>query len=188
MSGRPLIGLAQVSPLSRNTPGRGVGGRWGVSLPERLAGRAGTSVPKGVPEAPSPPGAWPSCPPWSGGPSPVQPGRPFCQDRYPGGRCASCKARPVGLSGRDLETPGAAPRPGCEPLHPLPSKSPPGTGNRRSWDEMRPRPAVPASIQPAQPRPGRTNIPCTPPMATQPSNPLDPSPLHAPPSPGEKGR
>ncbi|XP_040500898.1 collagen alpha-1(I) chain-like isoform X2 [Ursus maritimus] len=76
---------------------------------------------------------------------------------------------------------GAAPRPGCEPLRPLSFKSPPGTGNRGDAGEMRPRPAIPASTPPARPRPGRTNIPCTPRPAARSSVPRDPSPLHAPP-------
>ncbi|XP_026367116.3 translation initiation factor IF-2-like [Ursus arctos] len=76
---------------------------------------------------------------------------------------------------------GAAPRPGCEPLRPLSFKSPPGTGNRGNAGEMRPRPAIPASTPPARPRPGRTNIPCTPRPAARSSVPRDPSPLHAPP-------
>ena len=82
------------SPSVSNEPPRG------DSLSGERAGRAGTSVPNGVPEAPSPPGAWPSCPPGHRGPNRVHPGRPSRRDRYPGARCAGCRARPAGLSGR----------------------------------------------------------------------------------------
>lgn len=66
----------------------------------RRAGRAGTSVPNGIPEAPSPPGAWPSCPSGHKGPNRVHSGRPSRRDSYPGARCVGCRARPAGPSGR----------------------------------------------------------------------------------------
>ncbi|XP_045656525.1 uncharacterized protein LOC123794287 isoform X1 [Ursus americanus] len=97
MGGRSPKVRPSLSPSALRGP---LGGR--VSLPRSLAGRAGTSVP----EARSPPGAWPFCPAGRRGPNRVHPGRPSCPDRYPGVRCAGCRGRPAGLSGRDLGIPG----------------------------------------------------------------------------------
>lgn len=182
MSGRSLKvrPSPSVSAL-KESPGAG-----GCLTTWKGGGPSDTSVPEGVPEAPSPPGAWPSCPPGRRGPNPVHPGRPFCQDRYPGGRCASCKARPVRLSGRDLGTPGrlrgrvANLSTHCPSNH-LQAQVTTETGRNAA------SPAVPASTPPAHPRPGRTNIPRTPPLVTQTRILVTPRPSTHRPAPVKRG-
>lgn len=118
----------------------------------RARGESWSSVPDGVPEAPSPPGAWPSCPPGRRAPNRVQLGPPSCRDRYPvqDARAAERGSQVCLVATREFRGGAAA---GCEPLRPLPFKSPPGAGNRRDAGEMRTRRP---SFHPACPRRGTT--------------------------------
>lgn len=59
----------------------------------------------------------------------------------------------------------AAPWPRCEPLRPLPFKSPPGTDNRGDASERRTRTADPPSTPLAHPKPSRTDVLCAPGLA-----------------------
>lgn len=81
-----------------------------------------------------------------------------------------------------------APRPGCEPLHPLPFKSPPGIGNRGVAGDVRMRPIARPPIPPAYPRPGRKDSRARQGWQGHPLGPRDPEPLGAPPGTGKKGR
>lgn len=103
----------------------------------------------------------------------------LCRDRYPRARRAGGRAH-LPLVGSAPGNSRAAPRPGCEPLRPLPFKSPPGTDNRRDAAEARRRPACP-------PRAGRNDVLCTAESAAPP-RPRDPGTCaNRPTQPGRGG-